>query len=89
LKKKVCKTAISVRSAKAGSGANHGASVSIASKNKSSPLMLPKRRKDSETTRERCEMTSTGNIIGARNLFGPMKCPKYLKKPFSLLIKLS
>ena len=72
-----CKNPIKISKPNGISGAtNHGTSVNKMIKNRSSPLMFPNRRNESEMIRERCDKTSTINIIGASANIGPKKCLK-------------
>lgn len=65
---KACKIPMKNSTIKGATGIAHGTSKSMMSKNMSSPLMLPKRRKESEMMRDKCEMISTGNMMGMSHL---------------------
>ena len=82
MKIKDCKIAINVSNANGTIGIKAGTKESITNKNKSSPLIFPKSRKESEIMREKCEITSTTNINGAKTFTGPMKCFRYFTIPF-------
>jgi hypothetical protein len=84
IKMNACNIPNANRKKNPGSGAIQGTNINNTIKNISSPLIEPKSLNDKDTILEICEITSIGNINGARAGTGPIICPKYLPAPFSL-----
>ncbi len=68
-----------------GRGSKKGMMEAMTRISSSSANMFPKRRMESETGREKWLMISMGTRSGAKRGMGPVKCLRYLNRPWDLI----
>ena len=68
-----------------GSGTKKGMMEAMTMMSSSSANIFPKRRIESETGREKWLINSMGRRSGAKRGMGPVKCLRYLNKPWVLI----